>query len=75
MANAIKSCPFCGSDALLKFKKTKFGNVAYVQCSLCDAQSKQFGGVGYTPGAEDKDDFWVQEPFALAIKAWNRRWA
>ena len=64
----LLKCPFCGGDADLWYKGTRYGYIVYSECSICGAKSK-----AYSLGKSVNED-WADELASIrAIEAWNRR--
>ena len=78
MTEALKPCPFCGSDASIK-SGNLYMDVAYrVECSKCFAMTARFlvnhPKVDLTDGTLDESTRYTEEQAKKkAIEAWNRR--
>lgn len=54
-------CPFCGSDAEIKFDKRDQG--VFIRCKECDARTKIYSLCDYP----------VEFAFGFIIRTWNKR--
>lgn len=67
----LMKCPFCGGDADLYFRPTKYHHrydgIVYVKCEVCDAQSRCFAS------NDPEQNGWENMATERAIDAWNRR--
>lgn len=70
----LKTCPFCGNDALLTYNTGKYGAFCYVECELCGARSKT-KLLPRKPNEfyRNQEEFWEQDEFEVVAKLWNIR--
>ena len=64
----LKPCPFCGEDASLWYKETKYDRIAHAECDLCGAKSKAFSYYDNNVAFNPNDSGAIR-----ARTSWNRR--
>ena len=64
----LKKCPFCGGEADLFYARGKNGFFVFVQCTMCNSQSKTFG-----VGKILFDDWVESQASKSAVNVWNTR--
>lgn len=72
MSKELKSCPFCGGEAVIKAANKNYGFTIWCQCKdgNCGART-----VGYCPDTNNEDNSLesIESCKNRAVEAWNRR--
>lgn len=76
----LQRCPFCGSKAQKRYSLGKYSFFAFIQCTMCGAQTKvaPISDELIQSYAESSDEaypvFWNSEPFQVVASKWNNRY-